>query len=308
MQWTGTAGFDDFDAANASGSLAISDADLVHAITALRNYNNYLFIMGDQSVKQIGNISLNNAGNVTLFTILTLSSDQGTIYPRSCVSYNRIFFFCNTNGVYAVFGSSVQKVSDDLDGIWKLIDFTQQPQAAVCDINNIHNVSWLVRYKDPLTTTRSILLTFTGKKWFVISQGNSLVTMATASTLASGKTMLFASSGPDITQLLGDPASAVAFTIQTSLTHHGNAVQRKKIMRAGFAVTSIANTALTMNVDTNEGTNAYAKGISSGFSPASYSADGSGRYLGMTLTGVLAGFTVSNMTLEYQETNVGNKT
>ena len=152
LQWTGTEGFDDFDAANASGSLDISDADLVHAITALRSYNNYLFIMGDQSVKQIGNLSLNSAGNVTLFTILTLSSDQGTIYPRSCGSFNRVFFFCNSNGVYAVLGSSVQKISDDLDGIFKLIDFTLEPQACIADINNIHHIAWLVRYNDPVAS------------------------------------------------------------------------------------------------------------------------------------------------------------
>src|SRR5208283_1948240 len=112
---------DDFLAADASGALIISDADLIHAITALRSLDNYLFIMGDQSVKQIGNISLDSSGLVTLFTILTLSSDQGTIYKKSCISYNRVFLFANQNGIYAVFGSSVQKVSADMDGIFKLI-------------------------------------------------------------------------------------------------------------------------------------------------------------------------------------------
>src|SRR6266852_722817 len=230
IQYTGTGGFDDFAAANASASFTINDADLVHAVTALRNYNNYLFIMGDQSVKQIGNISLNAAGNVTLFTILTLSSDQGTIYPRSCGSFNRVFMFANSNGIYAVFGSSVQKISDDMDGIFKLIDFSQQPQSAIADINGIHNISFLVRYIDPLSTTRSIMMTFTGKKWFVVSQGDSLVTIATASTLASGKTSTFSSSGSDITKILGDPTTAVTFKFQSALTHHGNAVQRKKIL------------------------------------------------------------------------------
>jgi hypothetical protein len=307
IQYTGTQGFDDFNVANASGSFTINDADLVHAITALRNYNNYLFIMGDQSVKQIGNISLNSAGNVTLFTILTLSSDQGTTFPLSCGSYNRLFLFANTNGIYAVFGSSVQKISSDLDGIFSLIDFTQQPQCAIADINNIHNITYLVRYKDPLSTTRSILLTFDGKRWYVISQGNGVSTITTASTLASGKTMLFGSSGTDITQLLANPTIPVSFKAQSALTHHGNAVQRKKIIRAGFAGTSGSNTALSYTIDTDEGTNAYAKGIGAGFSAATYGGDGAGRYLGMTITGVLASYTLSNMTLEYQETNVGNK-
>lgn len=404
IQYTGTQGFDDFDVANASASFTISDADLVHAVTALRNYNNYLFIMGDQSVKQIGNISLNAAGNVTLFTILTLSSDQGTIYPRSCGSFNRVFMFANSNGIYAVFGSSVQKISDDMDGIFKLIDFSQQPQAALADINAIHNIMFLVRYKDPLLpATRSIMLTFTGKKWFVVSQGDSLNTITTASTLASGKTMTFGSSGGDITQILGSATTPVAFKAQSSLTHHGNAVQRKKIIRGGFAattalppwnvatvygigdyvtwltvsyisqitpntgndptntttsppvwvsttsynlgavvtgsngetysslgggntghdpvtdagahwldlgvkaawlpVTSAAET-LVMTVDTENGSLNYTKALSVGFQAGGWSVDGAGKYLGMTITGTLAGFTLTDMAIEFQETSL----
>ncbi len=307
IQYTGTGGFDDFAAANASASFTINDADLVHAVTALRNYNNYLFIMGDQSVKQIGNISLNAAGNVTLFTILTLSSDQGTIYPRSCGSFNRVFMFANSNGIYAVFGSSVQKISDDLDGIFKLIDFSQQPQSAIADINGIHNISFLVRYIDPLSTTRSIMMTFTGKKWFVVSQGDSLVTIATASTLASGKTSTFSSSGSDITKILGDPTTAVTFKFQSALTHHGNAVQRKKILSGGAAETLFSGTGnLTATYDTENGSATKVYALTSGFKLPSGAAgaEGSGRYLGITLTGTLAGFTITNAAVEYQETSL----
>lgn len=306
LQYTGTGGFDDFSAANASGSLTIGDADLVHAITALRNFNNYLFIMGDQSVKQIGNISLNNAGNVTLFTILTLSSDQGTIYPLSCGSFNRVFMFVNSNGIYAVLGSSVQKISDDLDGIFKLIDFTQQPQAALIDINNIHHIGFLVRYKDPVAGTRSIILAFNGKRWFVISQGNGIVTITTASTLASGQTKTFASSGTDVTQILGDTTTTVTFKVQTALTHHGNAVQRKKMMAGGTALTTTGSGSVTVNFDTENGTVAKTYTLGTGFQLPSGSSgvEGSGRYLGITITGTLAGFTFNNAALEYQETNL----
>jgi hypothetical protein len=310
LQFTGTGGFDDFSAANASGSLIIGDADLTHAITALRNYNNYLFIMGDQSVKQIGNISLNAAGNVTLFTILTLSSDQGTIYKRSCGSFNRVFMFANTNGVYAVFGSSVQKISDDMDGIFKLIDFTQQPQFAIADFNNIHNALWLVRYKDPLSTTRSILLTFTGKKWFICSQGNSLTAVTTASTLASGMNLTFATSGPDITQILSNANVPVSFKIQTALSHNGNAVQRKRTQKGGWALTSTGTGAIIVSMESEEGVQTASQNIVNGFQPFTFAnnpANVSGRFLGMTITGTLAGFTMTNLTNEYQEANVGNK-
>src|SRR3981189_925764 len=145
--------------------------------------------------------------------------------------------FENSHGIYAVLGSSVQKISDDLDGIFRLIDFSQQPQAALVDINNIHHIVFLVRYKDPLASTRSIMLAFHGQKWFVLSQGNAVVAIAAASTLASGKTLTFGSQGTDITQLFGDPTIPVAFTVRTALTHHGNAVQRKKMLPATTALT-----------------------------------------------------------------------
>lgn len=318
LQYTGTQGFDDFAAANASGSLVISDTDLVHQITALRNYNNYLWIMGDQSVKQIGNISLNATGTVTLFTILTLSSDQGTIYPSSCASFNRVFMFANSNGVYAVFGSSVQKISDDMDGIFKLVDFSQAPSAALADINNIHNIMFLVRYRDPLSTTRSLLLTFTGKKWFVISQGDSLKAICTTSALSTGKIAPYGSSGTDVTNLLNSPTTRVAFKIQSSLTHHGNAVQRKKTIRQGYALTasgaavagSLTGTvgSITVSMDSDEGSQSDSRSLVAGFQTRTFSDPNvSGTFLGITITGTLAAFTMSAMRLEYQETNIGNQ-
>jgi hypothetical protein len=302
LQYTGTQGYDDFDSANAAGSLEITDADLIHAITALRALNNYLWIMGDQSVKQIGNISLNAAGDETLFTILTLSSDQGTIYPKSCISYNRIFMFANANGIYGVFGSSVQKLSSDMDGIFELVDFSQQPQGSVADISAIHNAIFLVRYKDPLSSTRSIILAFDGRRWFVMSQGNSLVAIATSANLASGQYAVYGSQGQDTTNLLASRTTAVAFKYQTSLTHHGNAVQRKKIVRAGFAAAlATGSGSVSMEMDTENGSQSYSVNVTAGFQSVAQTADGAGKYLGQTLTGTLAGFTITLSAIEFQE-------
>jgi hypothetical protein len=305
LLWTGTLGYDDFASANAAGSLDVTDADLTHAITTLRAFNNYLFIMGDESVKQIGNISINSAGDVTLFTILTLSSDQGAIYPRSCISFNRVTLFCNKSGIYAVYGSSVQKVSSELDGIFANIDFSQEPQAAIIDLNGIHNVGFLVRYADPFTgTTRSIILAFDGKRWFVIVQGESLKAIATTSTLASGAHQIYGSSGSDITQLLSNTGTAVSFRLQTALSHHGNAIQNKKMIRAGFAYQLASGTAtIIQKVETEQSSRSNTRSIKSGFHVLGY-ADGvdlSGIFLGQTLTGTMKGLTLTLAAVEYQE-------
>lgn len=305
----GNVGYDDFRAATASGSLQITDADLVHQISALRSLNNYLFIVGDQSVKQIGNISLDATGLTTLFTILTLSSDQGTIYPRSCLSYDRIFMFVAPEGVYGVFGSTVQKISPDLDGIFKLVNFSQQPQSALLDLNAIHNAAWLLRYQDPVAGTRSIIVMFDGKRWFVTSQGNSIAAIASAPLLSSNTNSLYGTlTGTDVTQLFAAPNTPVTFKAITSLTPHGNAVQGKKIIRAGFTADASGAGSVGVELDADSATQALTFAVTATSvlvggtnDSANTPANLAGVNIGMTLTGTLANFTLANMIIEFQD-------
>lgn len=328
LTYTGTEGYDDFDPANASGTLTIQDADLTRTITALRNLNNYLFIFGDASVKQIGNISV--SGTITNFTITTLSSDQGTTFRDSIASYNRLVVFSNTVGVYAVFGSSVEKISDDMDGIYRLIDFTQFPSAAVNDINNIHCYLLLVKYNDPVTGPRALILVFMNKKWFVISQGSGLKFIYTA--VVNGVFQTFGTSGLDITQLLANPNAPVAIKLSTSLTSHGNPVIGKRMGRYVVAQTVGGSATMTLlleserapnqtisynlsNILNFEGNNNEAiQFVAAGSANLNFvvqaagfhyrhgnSGGVGGIYLGATLTGSVQDFTLNSIMLEYGE-------
>lgn len=332
----GGVGYDDFKSADASGSFTIQDADLVHSITALRNLNNYLWIFGDGSVKQIGNISV--SGSTTSFTVVTISSDQGTLYRDSIYSYNRLVIFANKVGVFAVFGSSVEKISADLDGIFRSIDFTQIPCGAVADINNIHCYLLLVRYKDiSLSATRSIILAFADKKWFVISQGDSLDYIVTG--VIGSLFSVFGTSGTDITPLLADSSTPVGITIKTALTSNGSPMIGKETVQ--YAVTqsvgSVSNMTLlieaerlpnksityavsnVLNFVNNSG--GILQFVNSSNQPLDFISNASGFfykhgnsggvagvYLGMTLTGMVINFTLNSMLLEYEETSAfGNQ-
>lgn len=328
LTYTGTGGYDDFDPANGSGSLTIQDADLTRTITALRNLNNYLFIFGDASVKQIGNISV--SGSTTNFTITTLSSDQGTTFRDSIASYNRLVLFSNTVGIYAVFGSSVEKISDDMDGIFRLIDFTQLPCAAVNDINNIHCYLLLVKYNDPVAGARALILAFMNKKWFVISQGNGLTFIYTA--VVNGIFDTFSTSGKDITELLADPTTAVPIKLSTSLTSHGNPVIGKRMGRYAVAQTVGGSAGMTLTLEAERApsqvinynltniltfvgnNNLPIQFIGAGSAPLNFivqaagfhyqhgnSGGVSGIYLGATLTGIVKNFTLNSIILEYAE-------
>jgi hypothetical protein len=318
LQWSGTGssvgfnnqGYDDFLVADLSGTLQIVDSDLVHNITALRSFNNYLWIVGDQSIKQIGSLFPSGAPP---FQLLTLSSDQGTIWPKSCISYNRIFLFANPQGIFGVFGSTVQKISDDLDGIFQNVNFAQQPQGAVFDLNSKHNAVFLVRYNDPQIGTRSLLLVFDGKRWWFASQGNTLVAIVNVPIFATDINQLWGSvTGSDVTQLLADPTTAQPFKISTSLSHNNNPVQGKRLIRAGFTADAGVLAAVNMLLEADQ-----APGVPRvvNVSPTSLLVGGAndaannpmtqaGVYLGATLVGTFNNFTLQNVIIEYQETSL----
>lgn len=320
------AGYDDFLTADGSVTTVISDTDLIHAITCLRFLENFLYIIGDNSVKAIGSITI--ASGVTTFTITTLSSDQGTIYPQSVISFDRLVTFTNTVGVFAVFGTSVQKISDPMDGIFRGADFTLPPQAAVNDISNIHTLLVLLRYNDPVLGKRTILASFSNRRWFLISQGNSLTALTTV--VLGGITETFASSGSDVTQILQGTA-ALAYKVQTSLTGAGKPVYDKRVIRAGVAQTASTTSDLVLNVDTelttinsnlanetgpilhfvnNSGqvlnfvnnSGQVLNFVTQGFilsHTANFSA--TGRYVGATATGTLNGIALQAIILEVAE-------
>lgn len=337
IQYTGTGatyagvGYDDFLSADASGSTTLLDPDLIQSITCLRALNNYLFIFGDNSVKQIGNVSV--SGSATNFTTVTLSSDQGTSFPDSIVSYNRLVIFANSVGVFAVFGTSVEKISDDMDGVFRAIDFSQAPCAAVNDINNLHCYELLVRYIDPnLSVTRSLILCYFNKKWFTVSQGNSLRFIHTAvlpnSNGEISQSQTFGTSGNDVTQLIHLPNVAVSFTIKTALTPHSAPYAQKNVVRVACAQAATTTDTLSLLIESENNNQAltYSLGqpivwlnalgqvvtwinalsqvvtwITGGFRYFTTKTNVSGIYLGATLTGTCSGYSLNAIIIEYQD-------
>jgi hypothetical protein len=326
LNFTGTAGFDDINPANAAGSTTITDRDLVHGITALRSLNNFLYIFGDQSTKQIGSIAVQSS--ITLFTILTLSSDVGTSFLLTIQSYNRTVFMANKNGVYGIFGATVQKISDDLDGIFQLIDFSQQPCAALNDLNNIHCYLLLVKYNDPVQGPRSLLLSFQKDKWFLISQG-SLIAICSVALASTTQVETFGSSGSDVTQLLQNPLVSVPILLITTLSPHGDIIHEKQIIRSGIAITAKIAQSLTMTADTENGSNSYQFQAASvinwvnnlgqivqfqnnsiqnvnfqtgGFKFPYSDTEGEGKFIGNTVSGLCQQLSINHIANEYQDT------
>lgn len=336
LNFTGTQGYDDTNPANAAGSTTITDMDLSHTVTGLRALNNYLYIFGDQSVRQIGSITV--SASITLFTPLTLASDIGSSFLMTIQSYNRLVVFANKSGVYGIFGASIQKISDDLDGIFELVDFSLSPSAALNDVHQtitsggaIHCYMLLVRYMDPVLGSRSILCVLQNTIWFVVSQGNSLLTLTSLTLASTGQWDTFASSGADVTQLLQTPGTPVAITFRTALSPNQSPVRAKLLIKAGVAVTTAAAQNFNLLIETENGSNPYALAAASAvtwinnsggvvqwqnntpanvtFNGGGYrfpyaSVDGYGKVIGATLSGTVNNFSLNSMAFEYAEADL----
>jgi hypothetical protein len=331
LNFTGTKGFDDTDPANAAGATTILDNDLSHNITAIRNKNNYLYIFGDSSIRQIGSITVSSS--ITLFTPLTLSSDVGTTFLMTIQSYNRLVVFANTSGVYGIFGASVRKISDDLDGIFALADFSLPMSSSLNDIHStvtaggsIHCYLLLLRYLDPALGPRTIICVYQHDQWFVVSQGNTLLSLMAIFLGSNQQWDTFASSGSDVTQLLQTPGASVPVLFRSALSSNRDPLKSKRLVRAGVAVTSGIAQTFNFTVETENSADIHpltaasvinwvnnagqqinwqnnsfgtVTFIGGGYRFPYTAAYGEGKVIGGTVSGSVAQFALNAMAFEY---------
>jgi hypothetical protein len=308
-----------------TGSSSIVDADLSEGITCVRSLNNFLYIFGSSSVRQIGSKSVVGSPIITNFIITTISSDQGTIWKDSVVSYNKFVFFANMTGVFAIFGATVQKVSGPMDGIFLLVSFSGvSPQAAVFDVLNKHVYVLLLQINDPVAGVRNVMIALVDDAWFLLSAGNVLAITAESN---SSSFSLWGSHGGDITPLFSDPTVAVSIRVSTSLTEDRDPMTNKRALRSAIShFVGSGAPMLTWSLESDNGAVQYpytfAKTLQfvSKFGPITFTnslgqpinftaggylfkplpSAGSGVYLGGTLTGIVAGITLTGIVIEYQ--------
>lgn len=313
LNFTGTNGYDDLNPANAAGATTITDADLAHNITVLRGLNNYLYLFGDNSIRQIGSITVQSS--ITLFTPFTISSDIGTTFQLTVISYNRFIVFANKNGVYGLYGSSVQKISDDLDGIFENLQFASNRFAsALNDFHvapggggSIHCYMLFAIYNDPIAGTRPIFMVFDGKQWFIVSQSSITAVQTVLCSLPNATTNQWepyagtlVGSDSQIIHLLQDSTTAVAVRLQTSLSPHGDPINAKQVFHTGVAMTlPVSPGSINVSVDTENGSISYPFQGVQGFQLLDFDTDGYGKFIGATITGNMVNSWINSVCIEY---------
>lgn len=318
--------YQDFQTASSGGSFIITDETLHSNINQMITANNFLYIFGDASINVVSDVRLGTGAPIpTLFSNTNVSALIGSNLALSVFPYYRTIAFATKYGFYALYGATPQKISDNLDGVIPLIDFTKPVSGDVANIYNILCLSFLFNYRDP-AGARPLIALFFNKKWFFASQGSGLTLIGGG--FQSGTPALFGTDGTNIWKLFSDTTSNISTTIQTALWPMKVPTRMKEAQKAGVEITTAAiTTSVTLTLDSDFGTipitlsstntgqwingagvlgnwinGAAVQGgwITSGFQIYQGDAEFKGRYVGYTMTATAPGYSVNGFLMQHQ--------
>jgi len=314
--------YNDFVTVSA-GNLNLQDDTLHSKITALISANNFLYVFGDDSINVFSDVRVGTTG-LTTFTNTNVSASVGSRRIEAIFPYFRSLLFMNDYGVYALVGATTTKLSDPLDGIFPLIDFTQPVSGGQVLLNNILCAAFNFTYNDPVQGARPLQAVFFDKKWFLTSQGT--LTHITSAPLVNGISM-YGTGGTNLVKLYSSSTAAINSNVQTALWPLTDVIRDKQALKMGIEATLTNGLVLNVTVDSqsnvsptysltnvvtwynNSGTTIGWKNNSStaigwyggsGYQLYKSDAQQYGKYLGLTLTSNSAAFTYNTFEMEYE--------
>ena len=314
--------YNDFVTVSA-GNLNLQDDTLHSKITALISANNFLYVFGDDSINVFSDVRVGTTG-LTTFTNTNVSASVGSRRIEAIFPYFRSLLFMNDYGVYALVGATTTKLSDSLDGIFPLIDFTQPVSGGQVLLNNILCAAFNFTYNDPVQGARPLQAVFFDKKWFLTSQGT--LTHITSAPLVNGISM-YGTGGTNLVKLYSSSTAAINSNVQTALWPLTDVIRDKQALKMGIEATLTNGLILNVTVDSqsnvsptysltnvvtwynNSGTtigwinnSSTLIGWYGGSGYQLYKSDAQqyGKYLGLTLTSNSAGFTYNTFEMEYE--------
>jgi len=314
--------YSDFTSVSA-GSITLTDSTLHNSIRAMLSANNFLYIFGDDSINVFSDVRVTNVG-ATLFTNTNVSASVGSRRINAIFPNFRYVLFLNQYGVYALIGSTTQKISDALDGIFSSIDFTQPIYGGQVLLNNILCAAFNFYYNDPVQGLRPIQAVFFDRKWFFSSQG-TIKYMTSVSV--EGQTRLYASDGTNLTRLYASSTASISSTIKTALWSMGDPIRDKQALKLGVEAIIAQDGQLAATIDSEVGSSptynlannttiwvnnvgqtigwtnnssAIIGWINAGYQLYKTDAQQWGKYLGVTLTSDSAGIVISTFEMEHE--------
>jgi hypothetical protein len=246
--YTAAGQYNDFSSISA-GNLTLTDDTLHSNINNLLSANNFLYVFGDDSINVFSDVRVGTNG-VTTFTNTNVSASVGSRRPGAIFPYFRSVLFLNDYGIYALVGATTTKISDALDGVFPLIDFSQPISGGQVLINNILCAAFNFYYNDPVQGTRPIQAVFFDKKWFITSQGTyKYVT----SVPYLGIFYLYGTNGTNLVRSYANTTANVSTTLLTALWPMQDTIRTKQALKFGIEATLTQGGILTVTVDSETG-------------------------------------------------------
>lgn len=179
--FTAPATTSDFATTAGGGTYPATESFLRRRITRFFQSNGFLYQIGDSSINVISNVQTSGQPPTTTFNNANVDPQVGTAWPNTVQAFGRALVFANPLGVYALYGGAAEKVSDALDGLFEVADFTTlTPTGSVMTVFGIRCYCLLFRTTDKYTgTTRNIIAAWDGQKWFIHTTSATLLRVAT---------------------------------------------------------------------------------------------------------------------------------
>jgi hypothetical protein len=318
------------------GVITSTDSFLKTNYINLKQANGFLYLIADSSINVLSNVTTSGTTTITTTFNNTNSDPQvGSPYRDSIIAFGRAIMLMNTSGIYTLFGGAAEKVSDKLDGIFASATFSSsnvaQPVSAMATIFGIKLYFLLMPGAiDPFSnTSRPVMMTWDGKKWFITSQESNLTYISTQEI--NSILNVWGTDGTNLFQLFVNPSSSLVKKGKSKLWSGSTYLVYKKALRAYMqAYDNIGlgySVAITLENNAGFGTNLSLSGnstitwvnnsklpvqfvnnlnlpvtfVTQGVSIQGTNADNGGLLLGLSFSTQSLDFSIANLNVSYRE-------
>lgn len=223
-----------FAASLGGGTFTSSDGFLKAGYHGVKQANGYNYIWGDSSINVLSNVQTSGSPATTTFNNSNVDPQVGTPWRDSIASFGRALIFANPLGIFGLFGSTAEKLSEKLDGIFTNatlpVTGTSVPSSAVSTIFEQKCYLLLITITDPFTgIPRPAMTCWDGKTFFVASQSKTLIYIGTQEV--NSQPLAWGTDGATLFPLFNKASASLAKILQTKLWSGDGFVVYKQVLR-----------------------------------------------------------------------------
>lgn len=220
--------------ASAGGVIAQNtDNFLIYNLLGLAQSSGFLYEFGDSSTNAISNPTTTTTNNVpsTNYTVTNVDPQIGCIWPGTIQPFGEAIIFAQPTGIYGLYGSSIRKISTDLDDLFNNIPVQPQlPTACTVTLFGIKCYCIALLIIDPYRNIpRQLLLLWDGFRWFAALQHANIVSVVTVGV--GGAFSAYGSDGSNIYQLFSTPSTLIQKKLISKFYGATSALKAKRAMR-----------------------------------------------------------------------------